>query len=229
MPATVYPLTGAGVYGAAAFPSDHRYPGELPPFFATGHSFEHIGVAEDVAFERGEDRSRQIYTFNPQLVNITTELTQAQFDVFDAWFENDLCAGACRFDVLVASQGGTGVSWWTSQFVETYKWEAFGWYYAVTARLLLLDGPYASRVDPTLRGAMTLSTGLAALSASGSVLRGLMDLTTTLSAQPVLPTLRGRVDLTTTTLSGFLGNSNDRRVEDGQGRTTEHGEARTTE
>lgn len=203
--AITYPLTGEGAYDAAAFPSNHRYPGGLPPFLRNGHNFAHVGVAEDIAFERGEDRSREMYTFNPQMVTVSTELNQAEFDTFSAWYEDELKAGTCRFDVQVAEQGGIGLAWWAAQFVGTYRWNYLsGDYYEVSAELLLLDGPYATRTAPTLRGTMSLATRLVAAMVVDTVLRGSMRLTTTLQARPATPTLRGAAILTTT-LQGYLG------------------------
>lgn len=214
------------------FPNDHRYPGGLPAFKVAGHGFSHIGVAEDIEFERGEDRGRQIYTVNPQLVAVATRLTQAQFDRLGEWFENDLLAGASRFDAQVAEQGGSPgafTAWWQAQFVGPYRWEArSGGRYEVTAELLLLDGPYATRVAPTLRGSMTLRTRLTARLVNDGVLRGSMTLSTRLTASPTLPTLRGSMTLTTR-LTAFLGDTTDRLLEDGQGRLNEPGVARTTE
>lgn len=227
--ATTYPLAGQGAYGTGVFPSLHRYPGGLPHFLRAVHNFEHIGVAEDIAFERGEDRSRQLYTFNPQLVSVSTLLTQAEFTTFDAWYEDDLRAGAVRFDVQVMSQGGHTQPWWAAQFVGPYRWAARRVnLYDVTAELLLLDGPYATRTAPGLRGSMTLTTRLVAAMVVDSVLRGSMTLTTTLQARPSLPTLRGSMTLATT-LTAFLGDPVDRLLEDGQQRNNELGVARTTE
>ena len=213
-----------------AFPSDHRYPGGLPAFFAAGHDFQHTGVAEDIAFERGEDRGRQIYTFNPQLVSVSTWLDQTQFDTLSSWYENDLLAGANRFDVQVAEQGGESVAWWASQFVGPFRWQISetGDRYEVTAELLLIDGPYATRTDPGLRGSMTMTSRLSARLVSDQ-LRGSMTMASTLTARFTPEPLRGSMTMAST-LTAYLGvNNNDRLLEDGQQRIAESGEARVPE
>jgi hypothetical protein len=125
-----------------------------------GHAFADVGVAEEAQFEQGEDRARQVVTWAPQLVQVSTRLTQAQYDRFVEWFEEDLSAGTLRFDAPVAAQGGvTGeidaVAWWEAQFVGPPRAEAQGPRWLVTAELVLLDGPYSSRTAPGLLASLT--------------------------------------------------------------------------
>jgi hypothetical protein len=134
------------------FPSLHRYPGEIPNWWAEGHAFEDLGVADPVPFERGEDRQRRRFTWAPQIVAVSTRFTQAEFDRFDEWYEQDLQAGAQRFDARVAAQGGDAVAWWAAQFVGPYTVTAQRARYLVQAQLLLLDGPYDERTAPSLQG-----------------------------------------------------------------------------
>jgi hypothetical protein len=212
------------------FPNDHAWPGELPPLRLAGHVLADVGVGgEPVAFERGEDRQRTRYTVNPRLATVSTLLTQAQYDRFVDFVENELWAAARRFDVRVATEGGVraGLSWWSAQFVgpprevprgsigRGVRWEVF-------AELLLLDGPYATRTAPSLRGQALLTTALVAQPVVDSMLRGRATLTTTLHGRPTVPPLYGQATLTTS-LTGYLG-SEGLLLEDGEMFLDEAGE-----
>jgi hypothetical protein len=181
------------------FPSDHRWPGELPRFFQQGHAFDHIGVAEEVPFERGEDRARQKYTWAPQIVNLTTWLSQDEYNRFSAFYEDELKAGTSRFDLEVAEQGDEGVEWWTGQFVAPYRWaiNETGDLYQIGAQVLLLDGPYATRTATTLRGVTRSLSQHTGQIASESVLRGLAVQTSEHPGRIAQPTLRGTAEQVT--------------------------------
>jgi hypothetical protein len=184
------------------FPSVHRWPSELPALLLAGHVFSDVGVAEEAEFEQGEARARQIYTFNPQLVSVSTRLTQTQFDRFVAWFEDEIVAGAERFDVFVAEQGGgSDGAWWEAQFVGPPRMEAKSGRWIVSAELLLLDGPYATRTAPSLRGLATQTTQLIAQPVIDTGLRGLAVQSTELLGTLAAPSLRGLAEQTTELLA----------------------------
>lgn len=135
-----------------AFPSDHRWPVALPAFRLLEHELAAGERVEVAAYEAGEDRHREQFSATPWLARVATRLTQAQYDVFAAWYEGELEAGARPFDVQVQSMEGEGPEWWAAMFVEPFRNAvASGYRHAVTAQLLLLDGPYATRTAPTMR------------------------------------------------------------------------------
>jgi hypothetical protein len=211
------------------FPSDNRWPGELPGLMVEGHVFADHGISDEpVAFERGEDRQRVIYTFNPQLVSVRTRLTQTEYDRFVDFYEDELLAGARQFDVLVAEQGGgSGGAWWQAQFVGPPRTDALRGRYMVSAELLLRDGPYASRTAPSLRGLAMQVTQLIAQPVIDAVLRGLATQSNTLLGRPTLPTLRG-LALQTTTLLALASETEALLLESGDGTLFESGaEVRT--
>lgn len=188
------------------FPNDSAWPG--PPLRLGAHALADVGVGgEPVAFERGEDRQRTRYTVNPRIASISTLLTQAQYDRFVAFVEDELWAGARRFDVRVATEGGVraGHSWWAAQFVGPPREvpRARGWW-EVSAELLLLDGPHATRTAPGLRGQATLATALVAQPVVDSMLRGQATLTTTLRGRFGVPPLYGQATFASA-LTGDLG------------------------
>jgi hypothetical protein len=216
------------------FPSDHRYPGELPHWGASGHSFEDVGVAEEVAFERGEDRARQKYTWAPQITSVSTLLNQAQFNRFSTFYEDELRAGTSRFDTLVAAQGedvaaGTYQSaWWSAQFIAPYTAEGIatsrGIHYRITAQLLLLDGPYATRTATTLRGVTRSLSQHTGQIASESVLRGLAVQTSEHPGRIAQPTMRGTAEQITEHPGEITGSEDGLVTESGDDWVSEGGE-----
>jgi hypothetical protein len=149
-----------------AFPSDHAYPADLPVWLLEGHqlrSGERIAVAQ---FDQGEDRHREIRTFTPMLARVSTVLeTQADFDRFYEWFEDDIQSGSLRFDTKVAGLNGALVQWWVAQFIGPYRVEIpkIG-ISIVTAELALLDGPYDAGFDPDTEGDTRVAPGISARS-----------------------------------------------------------------
>lgn len=80
--------------------------------------------------------------------------SQAQFDAFWDWYEDELLAGAEDFDVLVAGQGGVVPVWWTARHLEVPRYVARrGLRWGVEVQLLLLDEIGTERVEPGLDAA----------------------------------------------------------------------------
>lgn len=214
------------------FPNDHRYPGELPTFKAAGHAFSDQGVAEDIAFEQGEDRSRQVYSFNAQLVSVSTRLTQVQFDRFSEWYEDDLRAGTLRFDAQVAQQGGSPgafTAWWEAQFVGPYRFQARSGRFEVTAELLLLDGPHATRTAPSLRASTPAYHRVVAMPVVDTVLRASTPVAASVEAIVPPPVLYANTPINAEVIAILPDDDAARLLEDGAARTTEGGDARRTE
>lgn len=214
------------------FPNDHRWPGELPTFKVGGHAFSDQGVAEDIAYEQGEDRSRQSWSFNAQLVSASTRLTQAQFDRFVAWYEDDLRAGTLRFDAQVAQQGGTQgafTAWWEAQFVGPYRYQARSARYEVTAELLLLDGPYATRTAPSLRASTPGYHSVVAMPVVDTVLRASTPGSAGVEAIVLPPVLYANTPGSAEVVALLTDDAQGRLIEDGSQRLTESGDGRRTE
>jgi len=191
------------------FPSDHSYPSELRTFQLLGYSFADQGVTEDIAFEQGEDRAQPIYSFNTQLVAVSTMMNQGQFDRFVEWYEDDLQAGAARFDARLTAQGGLGMAWWEAQFVGVWRAEASGrGHFEVTAELLLLDGPYATRTAPSLRATAPIRLNTTVSPIVDGVLRARSPIGLTSTGRLSLAGLRATAPIALTT-TGYLGEDDD--------------------
>jgi hypothetical protein len=123
-----------------------RYPATLPVFLAAGHARQMGDSLDRVPMEVGPPRNYRILTGAPEFVVVGTLLSQAQFDVFYDFVENDITQGQDLFNTRV--RGGdfnTGLDWWEARFAEPYKWGArTRGFYAVSARLRLVNGPYAT-------------------------------------------------------------------------------------
>lgn len=224
------PFGGEGAYGAAAFPSYHAYPAHLPRWMVPDHVFTDVGTTEETEYEQGEARARALYTFAPQIATVYAELDQDDFDDFWDWYEGEMRAGGVRFDTQLANQGGTSVSWWTAQFIDGYRWSYLpGGDYAVSADLLLVDGPYASRTAPGLEGQSTIVTVLEAAHATDGLLRGNSTIETTLQGSLPIPPMYG-ISTIDTMLTGDFGEViGGRLLENGPQRTTEGGDQRVLE
>lgn len=175
------------------FPSQIRYPGELPAFRLEGHEFADLGVcAEPVPMERGEPRVRRLWSVNVQQVTLNTVLTQAQFDRFYDWWEAEALAGGERFDVSVAAQGGAQPSeWWVAQIAGVYTVRMQpGHRFAVSFSVLLVDGPYTSRPTPSMMG-VALSSSAALARPAQNTLRGLALSRAAITGVFSSPPLRG--------------------------------------
>jgi hypothetical protein len=160
------------------FPSPHRYPAECPALLLDEHQLGAGERVEPAAYEQGEDRHREIRTFTPWLASVAARMTQAEFDRFSDWVDDELRAGTLPFDIQVHSLVGAGGQWWQARFVPSsdqgpYRYEArSGPRYLVSASLILLDGPYDTRTEPGLRGWAVGRGDATWLGLDTSVLRG---------------------------------------------------------
>jgi hypothetical protein len=153
---------------------DATYPGELPLWLAEGHGFENTPLTDDVRWEQGEDRDRQIYTWAPQIASVSALYTQEQYDRWVDFYEEELKAGTKTFATRVAHQAGGIVEWWKAQIVAPPREETLnraagtgGNLYRVSMQLLLLDGPYEDHTPSTLRGRARMKVSLKAVSNVG--------------------------------------------------------------
>lgn len=195
---------------------DATYPKSLPLWLAEGHEFENTPLTDDVRWEQGEDRDRQIYTWAPQIASVAALYTQAQYDRWIEFYEDELKAGTKKFATQVAHQSGGIVEWWVVQIVAPPREEtlnrstaASGNLYRVSMQLLMLDGPFADHQPSTLRGRLSMKLSLKAVSNVGDgVLRGRISITTNARLRSAIPT---------------------RITEAGADRVTEGGEVRSME
>lgn len=132
--------------------ADITYPAELGVWLLEGHAFDAVPLTEDMRFERGEDRVRQLYRSVPQIASVSALFSQTLYDRWVEFYEDELYAGTQSFNVRVKSQVADTLAWWTAQIIappqETVQAAARGLLYRVSLQLLLLDGP-RDEADPT--------------------------------------------------------------------------------
>jgi hypothetical protein len=158
-------------------PSIYLLPPSLPPGLRDGHGFEPLPNARVRDRDQGEARMRPRFRSVPDRCTITWRFTQAEFDVFDEWFENTIVVGTEDFDLQVADRATEqGISWWTARFIGEYeRADASGLRYRVSATLLLVDEIGAVRVPPGIEasGGITfdgeVSFEPAVIAASGDI------------------------------------------------------------
>jgi hypothetical protein len=133
------------------------------------------------ARDQGEMRTRPRWRSTPDRCTVRWRFTQAQFDAFDAWYEDTLVAGALDFDVPVHRRGqlsgtSSGVTWYTAAFEGGYSVEVDKTQrYVVSATLRLLQDLGPNRVPPGIEATLGLQ----------------LDMT----ARTVPPRLAARIDL----------------------------------
>lgn len=148
-------------------------PGELGAWLLEGHAFDATPITEDVQWERGEDRPRQMYRSAPQIASVSALWAQSLFDTWVDFYEDDLLAGVESFWTRVKSQTEDALTWWLVQIVapplESTQARGSGRdnRYRVSMQLLMLDGPYAS---PQTGENVLLESGDALLMESGDLI-----------------------------------------------------------
>jgi hypothetical protein len=142
----------------------YTIPPSLPPGLREGHGFEPLPNARVRQRDQGEARMRPRYRSVPDQCTITWRFTQAEFDVFDEWFENTIIVGSTDFDLQVADRAtALGKTWFTARFLGDYeRSDASGLRYRVSANLLLVDELGAVRVAPGIEasGGIVFSGGV---------------------------------------------------------------------
>lgn len=104
--------------------------------------------------EQGEQRMRPRFRSVPDIVEVSWQLTQNEFDALDTFFNDTLRAGERTFDARVHFRGtALGTEWFTCQWVGEYTWNAGfpsegGFEYEVSARFRLLESLGATRTAP---------------------------------------------------------------------------------
>jgi hypothetical protein len=143
-------------------------PTGLPTALADGHGFQPLENARPRQRDQGEMRMRPRWRTTPERCTVRWRFTQAQFDLFDAWYEDTLRAGTLDFDVPVHRRGQTsgdssGLTWYTALFEGDYACEVDKTQrYFVSATLQLLDDLGPDRVPPGITSTIALDFGLSA-------------------------------------------------------------------
>ena len=132
----------------------HRVPAGLPAPRVAPHEAQREDAALTLPFEHGDLRRRPIWRSVPQNFTVEYLFTQAQFDTWHDWYENQLLAGAMAFYAPLAAQGADGVvrnfglAWWEARFARPYDTSVInaggnGFLYSIRAAYVVSGTPAA--------------------------------------------------------------------------------------
>jgi hypothetical protein len=114
-----------------------KLPSGVPNFVAPSQAVEAFGAYAAVPMGSGHGRQRRIKRTAPRRVSVTSHLlTGAQMTALDAWFEDDLRAGALPFSAQL-SNVGTGTLWWPAFWVAPWKAQATNGRWRVNGQLFV--------------------------------------------------------------------------------------------
>lgn len=203
---------------------------------ADGHGFQLLENARPRARDQGESRMRPRWPSVPERCTVRWRLTQAQFDTFHAFHEDDLLSGSLDFDVQVQLRGeasgtSSGVTWYTVLIEGEYSVEVDKTQrYVVSATLRLVEELGPVRIPPGIEASIVLSFGLSAQTLPPPLAA---TISLNFALQALMPT--GPTGATISLNFGMVWTvedpapeSADRETEAGIGRDTESGESRTT-
>lgn len=77
--------------------SDILFPATLPPPLKSGYAADATPITMSMETDAGTQRVRAKYRSAPTAHTLTWRFTQAQYDVFDSFYEHDLAAGSRSF------------------------------------------------------------------------------------------------------------------------------------
>lgn len=117
------------------------WPATLPSPQTSGYGLEPVDPVMRTGMEIGATRARRISAARNDRINVTWDMTDAQMNIFRAWFENDAEAahGAAWFYVTLADGYG-GLNSVEAKFAGIYRATVFNvldW--RVTATLEVRD------------------------------------------------------------------------------------------
>lgn len=164
-----------------------RFPVDLPP-----PSREAYNTAYEVNISRqereiGSTRQRRITRTQPRLESFSFSFTEAEYLIFDTWWQETIKSGESLFDILVSDDLG-GFIWYTARWIGNYE--------------ASID---SSRYDWNVKGTIRLIGNGFTVRASGTdELRGLSVLTSTARGNLIIPNaLRGRATVESIATASF--------------------------
>ena len=120
--------------------TEARLPAALPAPSQGGYGIEWLEAAESVEMDDGHTRRRPKYRSAPRKVTLAWVLSQAQFDVFYAFWHTTLRGGARPFAIALHGLGAPGARWTHAQFAAPYKAAVVEHgRYSVTAEVMALQ------------------------------------------------------------------------------------------
>lgn len=149
-----------------ALPTITAPPG-TPVFLAAGHQHVEDSAYAQVRPTTGHSRARRVWTTTERVVAVSWLLSASQMAAVDAWFEDDLEAGALEFAAQVANLG-PGLLWYRARWI-SFETELLNLGRGRVSGTLLLIGEGTATPPETGALAAEISARLVSVPASFSV------------------------------------------------------------
>lgn len=102
-----------------------RFPVDLAPPDRDGYGDEFEDTRGKFAPEIGANRRRQRMRATPRTFTVQWTMSQADYHIFDVWWQNTIKGGAMPFDILLLDDDET-LTWFTAYWVGEYDAEIVG-------------------------------------------------------------------------------------------------------
>lgn len=96
------------------------YPAELPPPIRSSYGFEHVSPFARTEMRTGRARQRRTFQSVPTIGPFELHLTNAQAQIFEAWFVYDITDGADWFNIDLKTPMGH-MAPYECRFSEMYR------------------------------------------------------------------------------------------------------------
>lgn len=184
-----------------------RFPVDLPAPNRSGYSSAYEVNVSRQEREIGSARQRRITRTQPRLESISFSLTEAEYLLFDTWWQETIKSGELLFDILLSDDLG-GFIWYTARWINGYEAAIDGSLYDwnVKGTLRLLGDGFAVRASGTdeLHGSSVFTSSARGSLIVDNVLRGRSFVESSGSARFSQATLLGLSE-TNSNGSGKLG------------------------
>lgn len=96
------------------------YPAQLPAPLRSNYGFEHVSPFARTEMRTGRARQRRTFQFTPSMGNFELHLTNAEAQIFEAWFKYQITDGADWFNIDLKTPIGN-MAPYECRFSEMYQ------------------------------------------------------------------------------------------------------------
>jgi hypothetical protein len=138
-----------------------RFPVDLPPPSRDGYSSAYEVNVSRQDREIGSARQRRTTRTQPRIESLSFSFTEAEYLIFDTWWQETIKSGELLFDILLSDDLG-GFIWYTARWINDYEASIdnsrYDW--NIKGTLRLMGAGFAVRVSGTdeLHGLATLTS-----------------------------------------------------------------------
>lgn len=181
-----------GAHSSISFPAQLSVPDR------NGYTESFEDTRSAVEMEIGTVRRRNRFRKPPRLFDLQWTFTQAEFQVFDIWWQDTIKGGAEEFDIRLLDADKT-IVWYTVTVREEYKAEVVNeleWRVTMQVKALAENfGQTRPAGTDTLAGVTRVGVSAQGALLIARTLRGKTDLGVTATARFSLPAMRGLAEV----------------------------------